>query len=245
MSDRQKIMLLTGASRGIGHATVMKFAASGWRVLTVSRHPFDPRCPWEGGRANHVQLDLADIEAVQAHLPAILAMTGGKLDALINNAGISPKLVGGRKPTSFDLNVTEWLHVFNVNFFAALVMAQGLRDALVATKGTIINISSIAGSRVHPFASAAYATSKAALSALTRELASDLGPTGVRVNAVAPGEIETSILSAGTAEMVEREIPMRRLGQTKEVADLLYFLCSPDATYITGSEIQINGGQTV
>lgn len=245
MSDRQKIMLLTGASRGIGHATVMKFAACGWRVLTVSRQPFDPRCPWEGGRANHVQLDLSDIAAVQAHLPAILAMTGGKLDALINNAGISPKLAGGSKPSSFDLNVTEWLHVFNVNFFAALVMTQGLRDALVATKGTIINISSIAGSRVHPFASAAYATSKAALSALTRELASDLGPTGVRVNAVAPGEIETSILSAGTAEMVEREIPMRRLGQTKEVADLLYFLCSDDATYITGSEIQINGGQTV
>ena len=77
------------------------------------------------------------------------------------------------------------------------------------------------------------------------ELASDLGPTGVRVNAVAPGEIETSILSAGTAELVEREVPMRRMGKAKEVADLLYFLCSPDATYITGSEIQINGGQTV
>lgn len=245
MSERQKIVLLTGASRGIGHATVVKFNAGGWRVLTVSREPFDPRCPWEAGPNNHIQLDLADLDAVQAAIPQILEKTAGHLDALINNAGISPKLAGGGKPSCFDLTYADWLRVFNVNFFAGLVLAQGLRDALVASKGSIINIGSIAGSRVHPFASAAYATSKAALSALTRELASDLGPTGVRVNAVAPGEIETSILSAGTAELVEREVPMRRMGKAKEVADLLYFLCSPDATYITGSEIQINGGQTV
>jgi NAD(P)-dependent dehydrogenase (short-subunit alcohol dehydrogenase family) len=245
MSDRQKILLLTGASRGIGHATVIKFNACGWRVLTISRDPFDPRCPWEGGMANHIQLDLADLGKVQAAIPVILQKTDGHLDALINNAGISPKLAGGSKPSTFDLNYAEWLHVFNVNFFAGLVLAQGFRAALVASKGSIVNIGSIAGSRVHPFASAAYATSKAALSALTRELASDLGPTGVRVNAVAPGEIETSILSAGTAELVEREVPMRRMGKAKEVGDLLYFLCSPDATYITGSEIQINGGQMV
>ena len=98
---------------------------------------------------------------------------------------------------------------------------------------------------MHPFASAAYATSKAALAALTREMASDLGDRGVRVNAVSPGEIETAILSPGTAEIVERTVPMRRMGQPREVAELLYFLCSDKASYINGSELHIDGGQRV
>jgi NAD(P)-dependent dehydrogenase (short-subunit alcohol dehydrogenase family) len=109
----------------------------------------------------------------------------------------------------------------------------------------VVNMTSIVGSRVHPFASAAYATSKAALAALTRELAADFGRSGVRVNAVSPGEIETAILSAGTEEIVERSIPLRRLGQPKEVADLLFFLCSDQARYINGSEVHIDGGQRV
>ncbi len=106
-------------------------------------------------------------------------------------------------------------------------------------------MTSIVGSRVHPFASAAYGTSKAALAALTRELASDLGASGVRVNAVSPGEIQTGILSPGTETIVQNDIPMRRLGQPKEVAELLYFLCSDNAAYITGTEIHIDGGQQV
>jgi NAD(P)-dependent dehydrogenase (short-subunit alcohol dehydrogenase family) len=99
--------------------------------------------------------------------------------------------------------------------------------------------------RQHPFAGSAYATSKAALAALTRELAFDLAPAGVRVNAIAPGEIDTAILSPGTPEIVERDIPMHRLGTTAEVANLIWFLCSPQAAYITGAEIPINGGQHV
>ena len=111
--------------------------------------------------------------------------------------------------------------------------------------GVIINVTSIAGSRVHPFAGSAYAASKAALAALTRELASDFGPYGVRVNAIAPGEIDTSILSPGTDKIVREEIPMRRLGTPMEVAETIFFLCSPAAAYINGAEVHINGGQHV
>jgi len=97
---------------------------------------------------------------------------------------------------------------------------------------------------VHPFAGAAYSTSKAALSALTREMAHDFGPLGVRVNAIAPGEIDTAILSPGTDKIVDG-LPMRRLGLPGEVADAIWFLCSPQSSYITGTELQINGGQHV
>ena len=117
-------------------------------------------------------------------------------------------------------------------------------DELKVATGSVVNVSSIVGSRVHPFAGAAYATSKAALSALTREMASDFGPFGIRVNAISPGEIETSILSPGTEKIVA-EIPMRRLGQPEEVAKAIYFLCTEQSSYITGEELHINGGQHV
>jgi NAD(P)-dependent dehydrogenase (short-subunit alcohol dehydrogenase family) len=97
---------------------------------------------------------------------------------------------------------------------------------------------------VHPFAGAAYATSKAALAALTREMAHDLGPLGIRVNAIAPGEIETDILSPGT-EALTGTIPLRRLGRPEEVASAIYYLCSADSSYVSGTEIEINGGQHV
>ena len=92
--------------------------------------------------------------------------------------------------------------MFQINFFAPIMLARGLMDELVAAKGAVVNVTSIAGSRVHPFAGAAYSTSKAALAALTREMAADFGPHGVRVNAISPGEIETSILSPGTEKLV-------------------------------------------
>jgi NAD(P)-dependent dehydrogenase (short-subunit alcohol dehydrogenase family) len=97
---------------------------------------------------------------------------------------------------------------------------------------------------VHPFAGAAYSTSKAALAALTREMAHDFGPLGVRVNAIAPGEIETEILSPGTEKLVA-EIPLRRLGRPEEVARTIYYLCTSESSYVSGVEIEINGGQHV
>lgn len=245
MVKSERVLLLTGASRGIGHATVKRFNDGGWRVLTISRHPFDPRCPWEGGERNHIQLDLSEIGNIGEAVPRVRAMIGGVLDALINNAAISPKKPNGAKIHSLEMDYADWVHIFNVNFFAPLALVQGLREELIAARGSVVNMTSIVGSRVHPFASAAYATSKAALAALTREMAADFGQAGVRVNAVSPGEIETAILSAGTQEIVERAIPLRRLGQAQEVAELLFFLCSNKAEYITGSEVHIDGGQRV
>lgn len=242
--SEQKTIVLTGASRGIGHATVKRFSAEGWRVLTCSRHAFDARCPWPGGEENHIQLDLADPHATIAGIETIKSKVNGKIHALVNNAGISPKGEGGSRLSTLDTDLRTWGQVFHVNFFASVVLARGLKDELSEAKGSVVNVTSIAGARVHPFAGAAYATSKAALAALTREMAYDFGPLGVRVNAIAPGEVETSILSPGTDKIVAA-LPMRRLGQPKEVADLIYYLCSDQSSYISGAEIEVNGAQHV
>ncbi|MEM7671527.1 MAG: SDR family oxidoreductase [Pseudomonadota bacterium] len=244
MNELQKTLLLTGASRGIGHATVKKFASEGWRVMTCSRQAFSENCPWPGGRENHVQIDLADPQSTIVAVEEIRDRLGGRLDALVNNAGISPKGPEGERLNTLTTDLRSWGHVFHVNFFASVVLARGLMNELSAAQGAVVNVTSIAGSRVHPFAGAAYATSKAALASLTREMAHDFGPLGVRVNAIAPGEIETAILSPGTDKLAER-LPLRRLGQPDEVADTIFYLCSPGSSYVTGTEIEINGGQHV
>jgi NAD(P)-dependent dehydrogenase (short-subunit alcohol dehydrogenase family) len=169
---------------------------------------------------------------------------GPKLHALVNNAAISPKGEEGNRLNTLDSSVALWRRVFEVNFFATIWLAQGLKQELAAAHGAIVNVTSVAGSRVHPFAGAAYGTSKAALAALTREMAADFGPLGVRVNAIAPGEIDTSILSPGTEKIVE-QIPLRRLGTPAEVAKTIYYLCTEQSSYVTGAEIMINGGQHV
>ncbi|WP_138469821.1 SDR family oxidoreductase [Poseidonocella sp. HB161398] len=240
----QKTLLLTGASRGIGHATVKRFSAEGWRVLTCSRQPFDARCPWPGGEENHIQIDLGDPQSTIDAIETIRGKIDGRLDALVNNAGISPKTEEGGRLNTLETDLRTWGKVFHVNFFAPIVLARGLKDELSAARGAVVNVTSIAGTKVHPFAGAAYATSKAALKALTREMAHDFGPMGVRVNAIAPGEIETSILSPGTEKIVET-LPLRRLGQPSEVADVIFFLCSPESSYVTGTEIEVNAGQHV
>ncbi len=240
----QKTIVLTGASRGIGHATVKRFSAEGWRVLTCSRQPFDERCPWPGGEDNHIQLDLADPKKTIEAIEVIKGKLNGKLNALVNNAGISPKGTGGARLNTLNTDLRTWGQVFHVNFFASVVLARGLMEELIAARGAVVNVTSIAGSRVHPFAGAAYSTSKAALAALTREMAHDFGPLGVRVNAIAPGEVETSILSPGTEKIIEG-LPMQRLGQPREVADAIWYLCSDQSSYMTGSELQVNGGQHV
>ena len=243
----RKTLVLTGASRGIGHAAVRRFSKEGWRVLTLSRQPFDDNCPWPEGAANHVQVDLADADSLGlavADIKERLAEEGGNLHALVNNAGISPKLDGGARPNSIDTPMQVWRQVFQVNFFAPILLARGLLSELQNANGAIVNVTSIAGGRVHPFAGSAYATSKAALASLTREMAADFGPHGIRVNAIAPGEIDTSILSPGTENMI-KDIPLGRLGETTEVADTIFYLCSEAAGYVSGAEVHVNGGQHV
>lgn len=242
----KRTLLLTGASRGIGHATVIRFSSAGWRVITCSRHPFPEQCPWGAGPEDHIQVDLADHKDTARAIDVIRErLDGGGLHALVNNAAISPKGANGARLGSIDTDVEAWSHVFRVNFFAPIMMARGLIDELKSVKGSVVNVTSIAGSRVHPFAGAAYATSKAALAALTREMASDFGRVGVRVNAIAPGEIDTSILSPGTDKIVHEQIPMHRLGTPDEVAKIIYVLCTETNSYVNGAEIHINGGQHV
>ncbi len=246
MDNQRRTMILTGASRGIGHAAVKRFSSAGWRVITCSRHAFPEDCPWEAGPEDHLQIDLSDPDNVRAGIEEVRGrLDGGVLDALVNNAGISPKGPEGARLSCLTTDLETWEHIFRVNFFAPLLLARGLLDELAAAKGSIVNVTSIAGGRVHPFAGSAYATSKAALASLTREMAADFGPLGVRVNAIAPGEIATSILSPETEELLAPTIPLRRLGTPEEVARTIYFLCTEQSSYVTGAEIHINGGQHV
>lgn len=242
----QPILVLTGASRGIGHATVKRFSNEGWRVITCSRHAFPKDCPWPAGEEDHLQIDLADQKSITKGVGELLERLEGKpLNALVNNAGISPKRDDSTRLDSLQTPMDIWTHVFQVNFFAPIMLARGLSESLARAPGSIVNVTSIAGSRVHSFAGTAYATSKAALAALTREMAADFGPLGVRVNAIAPGEIKTDILSPDTEKIVLPDIPMQRLGNTDEVAETIFYLCSDQASYVNGAEIHINGGQHV
>lgn len=248
MSDTErKTLVLTGASRGIGHATVKRFSQAGWRVISCSRQPFSDKCPWPMGPEDHIQIDLSDPDNLGVAVGEIkdrLKAEGGRLHALVNNAAISPKNSEGQRLDSLETPMHLWRQVFQVNFFAPIMLARGLFDELKAAEGSVVNVTSIVGMRVHPFAGTAYATSKAALASLTREMAADFGPHNIRVNAIAPGEIDTSILSPGTEKIVET-IPLRRLGLTSEVADTIYYLCSEGSSYVSGAEIHINGGQHV
>jgi NAD(P)-dependent dehydrogenase (short-subunit alcohol dehydrogenase family) len=246
-ADR-KTLILTGASRGIGHATVKRFSSAGWRVITCSRQAFPEDCPWEMGRDDHIQVDLADPEDTLraiATMKTRLEAQNGKLYALVNNAGISPKGANGARLNTITTGMSDWQRVFQVNLLAPMMLGRGLLEELRRVSGTVVNVTSIAGSRVHPFAGAAYAVSKSGLMGLTREMAHDFGPLGVRVNAISPGEIDTSILSPGTDKIVEEQIPMRRLGAPEEVAKAIYFLCSDQSSYVNGAELHINGGQHV
>lgn len=244
MAEGKRIMLLTGASRGIGHATVKLFQERGWRILTVSRQPFAEECAWPAARESHIQADLTDLDRIDSLVGDVRArLPNGKLHALVNNAGISPKGPGGTRLGVLASDAATWTQVLNVNLVSTALLARALLPELEAARGSIVNVTSIAGSRVHPFAGVAYAASKAALAALTRELAHELGTRGVRANAIAPGEIQTAILSPGTDELVAKEVPMGRLGNPREVAETIHFLCTEASSYINGAEIHINGGQ--
>lgn len=245
MSEPRRTLILTGASRGIGHATVKRFSSAGWRVITCSRHAFPEECPWDAGPEDHIQVDLADPDNLASAIEEMRnRLTDGMLHALVNNAGISPKGEGGGRLGTLNTAQDLWQMVFQVNFFAPVMLARGLVEELKKGIGSVVNVTSIAGMRVHPFAGAAYGTSKAALAALTREMAEDFGPLGIRVNSIAPGEIDTAILSPGTDEIV-KNIPLRRLGKPEEVAKTIYYLCTDQSSYVTGAEIMINGGQHV
>ena len=238
MSRTRKVLLLTGASRGIGHATVKRFSDAGWRIITCSRDAVPPECKRDPNWTHHITADL------QHFVAEARWSVDGAPHALVNNAGVSPKAPTKERLGVLNGDLEDWQRVFQLNFFVPLTLARAFAPALAQGKGAIVNITSIAGHHVHPFAGSAYSTSKAALSALTREMAADFARLGVRVNAVAPGEIETAMLSPETAVLLPR-IPLHRLGIPSDVAGTIFFLCSEDAAYVTGTEISVNGGQHI
>jgi NAD(P)-dependent dehydrogenase (short-subunit alcohol dehydrogenase family) len=242
-AETRRTAIITGASRGIGHATARLFADRGWRILTCSRDDVPAECLRDPAWTRHVVADLAEPESAEHFIAEITEALGeAPLHALINNAGWSPKTEYKERLGVLNGDLDGWRQVFELNFFAPLRLARGFAAALHRGRGAIVNVTSIAGHSVHPFAGSAYSTSKAALSGLTREMAAELAQLGVRVNAVAPGEIETAMLSPETEVLLPR-IPLNRLGSPTEVAKTIYYLASEESAYVTGTEVFITGGQ--
>jgi NAD(P)-dependent dehydrogenase (short-subunit alcohol dehydrogenase family) len=237
------LLILTGASRGIGHATVKRFSAEGWRILTCSRDDVPEECKRDPNWSHHITTDLSDPAGVASFVEEVTALIGdGPLNALVNNAAVSPKTPFKERLGCLNGDLAAWRQVFELNFFAPLALSRGFAAQLARGKGAIVNITSIAGHAIHPFAGSAYSTSKAALSALTREMAVEFAELGVRVNAVAPGEIETAMIGPEYESLIPR-IPLHRMGKPEEVAAAVYRLCTEDFGYVTGTEIFVTGGQ--
>ena len=237
--------MLTGASRGIGHATVKRFSDEGWQVITCSRDEVPDACQRDPNWAGHVTVDLARSDEQDRFIAEALALMGdAPLQALVNNAGVSPKTPYKERLGCLNGDIDAWRDVFELNLFAPLRLSRGFAAALHRGRGTVVNITSVAGHAIHPFAGSAYSVSKAALSALTREMAAEFGALGVRVNAIAPGEIATDMLSPETDALIPR-IPLGRLGEPEEVASVIYFLCSAQSGYVSGTEIFVTGAQHI
>ena len=238
-----KTVILTGASQGIGHATARRFMQEGWQVISCARRHVPAECRRDPLWSHHIATDLTDASSLDSFVREVnQILDGAPLHALVNNAGVSPKTPYRERLGVLNGSIDGWKDVFELNFFAPLRLARGFASALHRGKGAIVNVTSIAGHYVHPFAGSAYSTSKAALSGLTREMAAEMAQLGVRVNAVAPGEIRTEMISAEYEALVPR-IPLERMGTPDDVAGTIFRLCGDDFAYVTGTEVFVTGGQ--
>ena len=238
----QSVALVTGAARGIGLATARRFLADGWRVAlldidgdTLGRtHAALP-----AGETIAICADVADAAGVAAAV-ARVAKEFGRLDALVNNAGIAIF-----KPI-LDVTYEDWSRVLAVNLTGPFLCVQAaaplMRDS---GGGAIVNVTSISGLRASTLR-AAYGTSKAGLAHLTQQQAIELASLGIRVNAVAPGPVDTAMAKAVHTPEIRAAyhdaIPLNRYGLEHELAEAIFFLCSDRASYITGQTIAVDGG---
>jgi 3-oxoacyl-[acyl-carrier protein] reductase len=242
-----KTALVTGSSKGIGRAIAQALQAEGCRVAINGRNP-------------------VDLAVAAAELPGAIAIAGdvtrpedaqrvvadsvkalGNMDILVCNVG------SGRSVPPGEETPEEWQRVFALNLWSTTNSVDAAREALAASKGTIVCVSSICGLEVIPGAPVTYSAAKAALHAYVRGIARPLGKQGVRINAVAPGNIlfDGSVWSrkldadrSSVQEMLERDVALSRLGTPREVADLVVYLASPRSGFATGCVWTLDGGQT-
>ena len=242
MEEDKKTVVVTGASRGIGHQTARLFLERGWKIITCSREEAPAECGRDPNWTCHIATDLGNVESVAEFIEQANQFLRQSPHALVNNAGMSPKTPYKERLGCLNGDLDAWKDVFELNFFAPLRLSRGFAGALHRGKGAIVNVTSIAGHMIHPFAGSAYSTSKTALSGLTREMANEFAELGVRVNAVAPGEIETEMIQPEYEALIPR-IPLGHMGTSSDVAKSIFYLASNDSSYITGTEVWVTGGQ--
>ena len=235
-AERPRAAIVTGGAAGIGLGIVRRLLDDGMNVLAADRNPDAcdaARRLFEGRLAHVMEADVAIEKQTNGVIEEALARFGG-VDLLCNNAGvrhISPLA---------DISIDDWRESFRVNVDAALLGARAVMPSMREQGGgVIVNIGSISG--VAPYAGGgAYAASKAALVTLTNVLAMEFGPLGIRVNCIAPGSIDRE----GTGELSSSHIPIGRTGVPGDVASLVSYLASDDASYLNGAVIVLDGGAT-
>jgi NAD(P)-dependent dehydrogenase (short-subunit alcohol dehydrogenase family) len=232
-----RVAVVTGAGRGIGRAVALRLAADGYHLVCVDRDPVTARASALLVDGEAKVCDVADRRAVEA-----LAAAVGRADVVVNNAGV------WRYAPLSGMTEDDARAVLDVNLLGTLWCAKAFAPSMIeAGGGSIVNLSSAAATTRSP-GTGLYPSSKAAVEALTAQLALELGPSGVRVNAVAPGMILTEgTADAYTGASVERRsraVPLRRIGEPAEVADVVAFLASDAARYVTGEVIHVDGGLT-
>ncbi|MHA7773675.1 SDR family NAD(P)-dependent oxidoreductase [Roseibium sp. M-1] len=237
MTDRT--VLITGAARGIGLATAKLMLGQGWRVAMLDRDREELTRACEGLEgARPFFCDVSIAEEVEATLPAILKEFV-RLDALVNNAGVAE--FGPIEKTDFAM----WRRVMETNLDGVFLMSQASVPALKETRGAIVNIASISGLRASTLR-VAYGTSKAAVIQLTKQQAAELGEYGIRSNCVCPGPVRTKLaMAVHTQDIIDAyhdAIPLNRYGTENEIAEVIAFLCSDQASYVTGQVIASDGG---
>lgn len=238
-----KAALVTGASGGIGGAIARALHGAGAEVaLSGTREgPLEALAGELGVRAHVLPCDLSDAAAVDA-LPKRAADAMGSVDVLVNNAGIT------RDQLFMRMKDEEWQAVLDVNLTAAMRLSRGvMRGMMKARWGRIVNVSSIVGATGNP-GQANYAAAKAGMVAMGKSIAYEVASRGITVNAIAPGFIETAMTGALTEEQsgaILGQIPAGRMGTAEEVAASALFLASPEAGYVTGAVLHVNGGMAM